>query len=244
MNGEEVIEEGVGFGAPVVLYRDEPYFSSSAECTVLNEGDNKTLVKSFLMDAVSRKRVGKTGYVNDGFYSFLHKGFHIVYAKNSLITPFFNRLIEFTKLCGVNTEFVKVKPRGTVTFKYECHSDWVDVEVSFQQLDEDDCIEIVILNEQGANIFRKYSDSEGLALVDGEIGAWVNVDADEASLSNVQETLGFSLRKVKGAVFFRGRERIRKRYSWVGLGYSLRPPFSRFRYVIKLKSRDGHLSRF
>jgi hypothetical protein len=237
VDGQEVIEEGVGFGAPVVLYRDEPYFSSSAECSVLNDGDHKVLVKSFLMDTVSRKRLGKTVYVNDRFYMLLHKGFHKVYMKNSILTPFFNRLIELTKLFGVNTEFVKVKPRGRVTFTYEFQPDSVAVEVSFEQLDKDDCEEIVVLNEQGASFFRKYSDSNGLTLVDGQIGAWVDVEADEASLSDARETLGFSLRKVQGAVFFRGREKIRKRYSWVGLGYSIRPPFSTLRYSIKLKTR-------
>ena len=31
LNGKELIGEGVGFGAPVVVYRDRPYFSTSAE---------------------------------------------------------------------------------------------------------------------------------------------------------------------------------------------------------------------
>ena len=73
VDGKEVIEEGVGFGVPVVLYKDEPYFSSSAECSILNDGNRKILVKSFVMDTVSRKRFGKNVYVNDGVYSLLHK---------------------------------------------------------------------------------------------------------------------------------------------------------------------------
>jgi hypothetical protein len=239
IDDKEVIEEGVGFGVPIALYKDEPYFSSSAEIAVQNEGKTKTLIKSFILDTVSRKRFGKTIYVNDGFYSFLHKGFHRVYVKNSLLTPFFIRLIELTKLFGVNTEFVKVKPRGVVTVKYEFHPDSINVEASFIQLNQDDCKEVVVLNEQGASFFRKYSDSNGLILIDGEVGAWVNVDADEASLANLEETISFSLWKVPGAIFFRGREKIRNRYSWVGLGYSLPPHLSTFRYVIKLKTCVG-----
>jgi len=231
-----VIGEGVGFGVPVVLYKDELYFSSSAECYALDDENHRVLVKSFLMDTVSRKRLGKTAYLDGCFYMLLHRSFHKVYKKNSVLTPFFNRLIELTKLFGVNTEFVRVKPRSTVMFRYDLKPDSITVEVSFEQLNKDYCEEIVILNEQGASFFRKYSDSNGLTLVDGQIGAWVDVEADEASLSDPLDILGFSLRKVQGAVFFRGREKIRKRYSWVDLGRSLRPPFSTLTYNIRLKT--------
>lgn len=239
IDDKEVVEEGVGFGVPIALYKDEPYFSSSAECAVQNEGKTKTFIKSFVMDTVSRKRFGKTICVNDGLYTLLHKGFHRVYVVKSLLTPFFNKLIELTKLLGMNTEFVKVKPRGVVTIKYEFHPDSIDVEASLSQLDKNGCKEVVVLNEQGASFFRKYSDSNGLILMDGQVGAWANVNADEASLANLEETISFSLSKVPNAIFLRGREKIRNRYSWVGLGYSLHPTISMLRYVIKLKTRVG-----
>ena len=155
IDDKEVIEEGVGFGVPIALYKDEPYFSSSAECAVQNEGKTKTLIKSFVMDTVSRKRFGKTICVNDGLYTLLHKGFHRVYVVKSLLTPFFNKLIELTKLLGMNTEFVKVKPRGVVTIKYEFHPDSIDVEASLSQLDKNGCKEVVVLNEQGASFLQK-----------------------------------------------------------------------------------------
>ena len=236
IDGKEVIEEGVGFGVPVVIYRDEPYFSSTAECSVLNEENHKILLKSFVMDTVSRKRIGEDCYVNDGLYALFHKGFHRIYMRNSVLTPFFNKLIELTKRFGINTEFVKVQPRGVVNVKYTCLSNSIEVNVTLDQLEKDDCKEVVLLNEQGASFFRKYTDSDGLTLCDGQIGAWVPVNADEASLSNVGGTLSFSLRKTHEAVFFRGREKIRNRYSWVGLGYSLYPTRSALTYIIRLKS--------
>ena len=64
LDGKELIDEGIGFGVPVVKYEDKTYFSSSADSTeTLNE--RNVLVKSFLMDTISRKRVGKAAYINE-----------------------------------------------------------------------------------------------------------------------------------------------------------------------------------
>jgi len=235
-DGEELIEEGVGFGVPVVIYKDEPYFSGTSQCEAINQAHRSTLVKSFLMDTVSRKKVGEVCYVNNELYSLFHKVFHRVYAKNSCFTPLFNKGIEITKRLGINTDFVKVKPRGVIKVKYTCLSNSIEVEASFDQLEKEQCREIVLLNEQGASFFRKYSDSDKLSLFEGQIGAWVPINADRASLSDAGETMTFSLTKRREANFFRGREKIRNRYSWVGLGYSFRPTSSTFRYVIELKS--------
>jgi len=71
--GEELIEEGIGFGVPVVKYADKTYFSSSAEASVQENGNLCTLEKRFTLDTVSRKRFWKASYINDGFYSFFHK---------------------------------------------------------------------------------------------------------------------------------------------------------------------------
>ena len=238
--GEELVEEGMGFGAPVAIYRDEPYFSSTAKCSFLEDGDDKALVKSFVMDTVSRKRIGEAAYFNGGMYTVLHRVFHPIYVLNMPLTPVFNKLLESATAFGVNTEFVKVKPRGAVNVKYTLHSDAITLEASFNQLEKKGCEQIVLLNEQGAAFFRRYSDSNGQTLRDGEIGAWNLVGADQAELSNSEGTLSFSLKNTRKATLFRGREKIRDRYSWVGLSYSL-PSTSRFfKYKVLLKT--GSLS--
>jgi hypothetical protein len=233
-DGRELIEEGVGFGAPVVQYEDCTYFSSSAEVSVEKEGNHEVLVKSFVLDAVSRKRVGKA-FLNDYFYDFIHRPFDAIYMHNKRLKPVFNKIVELVKVLGVNTEFVKVKPRGVITVRYTCLSGSVEVAVSLAQLNKFGCKEILILNEQGAAFFRKYADSDGLVLINGQVGVWELVKAEEASFSNANGKVAFSLRNVEGSVFFRGREKIQNRCSWVGLGYSLHPRLKFFRYVIKLR---------
>ena len=237
LDGKELIEEGVGFGAPVVLYEDRPYFSRTAECFLQTEGDRSVLVKKFLLDAVSRKRIGSAFYVNDGFYKFFHERYHATYVNHKKLTPAFNRLMELRRIFKVNTEFVRVKPRGTVTVRYTCRPNSIQVEVLLSAIDKDRCKEILILNEQGASFFRRYSDTDGVTLVDGQIGAMETVKAKKASLTNTKGTISFSLRNMEGTMFFRGREKTRGRFSWTGLGYMVKPSLTNFKYTIELETR-------
>ena len=113
----------------------------------------------------------------------------------------------------------------------------VKVNVDLMGLNRARCKQILFLNEQGATFFRKYVDSDGLALSDQNIGAWVIVKAEEASLSDFAGSLTFTLRKARNAQLFRGWESTRGRFSWAGLSYSLRPEMVAFDYVIKLRTR-------
>jgi len=233
-DGEELIEEGVGFGVPVVKYNDKTYFSSSAECSIEENGNLCILVKSFVLDTVSRKRVWKTSYIDDQFYSFVHKLFERAYLGHKNLAPFFNRIMELRRIIKVQTEFTKVKPRGTITFKYSFQSSIIKINVNFSNLDLAKCQEILILDEQGSTFFRKYFDTDGLRLFDEGIGAWEVVKAKEASLSDAKEALTFTLRNKEPSVLFRGWEKTKGRFSWAGLNYSLHPGLPTFDYVIKL----------
>ena len=236
LDGKELIDEGIGFGVPVVKYEDETYFSSSADSTeTLNE--RNVLVKSFLMDTISRKRVGKAAYINESVYSFFHRFFEKTYLNWKKLTFLFNAIMELRRILKVETDFVKATPRGTITLTYTCLPDMVRVSVDLTGLNRAGCKQILFLNEQGSSFFRKYVDSDGLTLSDQDIGAWAIVKAKEASLSDFAGSLTFTLRKVKAAQLFRGWESIRGRFSWAGLSYSLLPETVAFDYVIKLRAR-------
>ena len=234
LDGKELIEEGIGFGVPVIKYREKTFFSSSAECSIQKNGNLRTLVKRFALDTVSRKRVWKASYINDEFYRFFHKLFERAYLGHKSLVPVFNRIMELRRIMRVQTEFIKVKPQGTITFKYSCQPNIIEIQVDLSDLEIDGCQEILILNEQGSTFFRKYFDTSGLRLFDEKIGAWEMVRAEEASLSDEKETLTFTLRNRDASALFRGWEKTRGRFSWAGLGYSLRPTLFTFDYVIKL----------
>ena len=236
LDSKELVDEGIGFGVPIVMYEDKTYFSSSADATQVR-GNSNVLVKSFLLDTISRKRVGKTSYVNDRFYSSLHGIFENAYVNCTRLSPLFNLIMLFREALNVHTDFVKAAPRGTVTVTYTCLPDLVRVNVDFTKLKREGCKQILLLNEQGATFFRKYSDTTGLSLSGHNVGAWAMVKAEEASLSDIADLLSFTLRRVKSAQLFRGWEHTRGRFSWAGLSYSLPADSPNFDYVIRLHRR-------
>ena len=234
LDGEELIEEGLGFGAPVVKYRDKTFFSSSAEISFEKSSSSCRVSKKYVMDAVSRKKFWRATYIDDGVYSSLRKTFAKAYLTKKNLSPFFNAVMELRQAAKIKTEFVKVKAMGTVTVTYEIQPTLIDVSVDFTALSLEECEEILVLNEQGSTVFEKYVDADGLKLVGREIGAWEAVTAAKASLVNLKGELGFSLQNVRGAALFRGWERTRNRFSWAGLSYSLSPTNGDFSYKIDL----------
>jgi len=147
-------------------------------------------------------------------------------------------LIELTKIFGITTEFQKVAPRGSVTIRYLCSFNLIEVEVSLSEI-KGGVKEIAILNEQGASFFRKYSDNAGLVLLDDEIGAWESVKADAASLSQIDGKISFTLSNKTNSRLLRGREKIKGMYSWVGFCYFLSSDASKFRYNIELETNPA-----
>ena len=234
LNGNELVEEGMGFGVPVVKYKDKTYFSSSANSLVKKSVYSSALVKSFVLDTVSRKRIGNGFYVDDKLYHFLHRAFELLYLKYPSLARSFNRIMELRRTFKIQTEFRRVKPRGKIIFEYCCTPKEILIKTELSLLELDRCREILILNEQGSSFFRRYADSSGLVLFDQKIGAWTEVTADTASLSDSKQTLEFAVKSKSASALFRGWEKTRNRFSWGGLAYRLPPRNSTFCYSIRL----------
>ncbi len=150
--------------------------------------------------------------------------------------------MELRDLANIKTEFIPVKPRGTVTINYNCQPNVINIKADFSKVTLKKCVEVLVLNEQGSSVFQKYVDSDGLILLGRKIGAWEAVTADQASLQSAKGQISFSLQNLGGATLFRGWERTRKRFSWAGLSYSMRPNNATFDYSIGLTLTSNHIS--
>ena len=104
--GEELIEEGVGFGVPIVKYEDKTFFSSTADVSIQKTGSAYKLTKVFTLDTVSLKKFGRTTYIDDGLYSPLRKTFQSLYLKHKKLNPLFNKAMELRDLANIKTEFI------------------------------------------------------------------------------------------------------------------------------------------
>jgi hypothetical protein len=235
-DGLELIEEGIGFGVPVVKYNDKTYFSGKAKASIKESEDNIILEKQFVLDTVSRKRFFKA-YVNDDFYSLIHKLFEKGYLGHDTLLPINNKIMELRDLFKIKTDFQKVEPRGTVTTQYIFEPNKIKINVDFSKLNFKDCMQTLVLNEQGASGFGNYSDSSNLKLAGRQIGAWAQVMAKEASLTSLGGALTFTLQSSKSANLFRGWEKTKNRFSWAGLSYALDAETKLFNYTINISQR-------
>ncbi|MCL5876414.1 MAG: hypothetical protein M1540_01210 [Candidatus Bathyarchaeota archaeon] len=235
LDDKELVEEGVGFGVPVVKYMDKTFFSSKANVSIHKDRLGYTLIKVFTLDSVSVKKVGNTGYINHSLYSGLRKKFELMYLKHRKLKTAFNKIMEIRQLLKIKTEFKTVKPRGSVTLTYRICPEVIQIHADFSKIQRENCKELILLNEQGASFFQKYTDSKGETLLENRIGAWDKVTADHATLHGVNGQIQFSLRNIEGAALFRGYEWTRKRFCWVGLSYSVVPNrTTTFDYVINI----------
>lgn len=234
----ELIEEGAGFGTPVVKYSNKTYFSSSAKIMIQEKGKKCVILKTFALDTITRKRIGKNPHIDNKTYRIFNKLFNEFYLNYRTLYLFFNFLMEFRQTFGFQTDFIKVKSKGKIEIKYELDEKKINVVADFRGLEKADCKEILILNEQGASFFTIYSDGNGQTLSKEQIGAWKKVNAERASLSDDNQMLKFTLHDLKSVALFRGREKTKKRFSWSGLSYSISPNYIDFHYSIELSEKN------
>jgi hypothetical protein len=140
------------------------------------------------------------------------------------------------KTLGVTTQFPLVTSRGQVSISYNCSRDKVEISADISGLETKDCKEVLLLNEQGASIFRKFTDSEGRKFFDTAISGWSKVLAKDATFFDIHNRVSFSLENKEGATMYYGREQIKDRFSWSGITYSFSPTEKRFEYSLRTNS--------
>ena len=149
--------------------------------------------KVFSLDAVSKKQV-RGANINDGLYTQFHKIFEKAYLNRPFFRPVFDWTMRVRREVGVTTQFTRVRSKGEVAITYDCSPNTVKVNVSLTNIDRNNCREILILNEQGATVFRRFSDSSGAVVYDRRIGGWAKVAARKAAFSDTKRHVSFNLK--------------------------------------------------
>ncbi|MCK4482812.1 hypothetical protein KAU55_06260 [Candidatus Bathyarchaeota archaeon] len=229
LNGREMVEAGAGFGFPMLQYSGETYFSGTAKVYKYLQNDKTILRKDFFIDMIKRNTFknmslesSKARSVLDYLGEMNRKCFRVLKLKDILVK------------WGVGTSFSRGPSKGKITFVYDITGDTIKVKADFRQLNKDKLMKISVLNEQGSRFFRLYRDSNGRILVDEHIGSWKLVNADWASITDLERKVAFKLKDTSGATFYRGQEFIDGFLDWIGLEYEIDSGQSTFEYPIKL----------
>ena len=237
--GEELIGEGSGFGLPIVKYSEKTYLSSTATVVVSNISENESedsflrITKRFMMDTISRKTLGDKIFVDGPAYNRVSRLIQRKYRESPSSRWITKPLVELRNpLFGIRTLFCRVQPKGYVTMVYDIFSGRIVVRADFTKVSKQRCERFYLMNEQSSTFFREYSDSDGKVFKDEEIGAWDRVEARCATLSDINDEVGFTLERLPDCELFRGRERIRGRFDWAGLDYELNSGIDSFEYAV------------
>ena len=236
-NSHELVEEGVGLGLPIIRFGQVVFFPGNASISTQQEGSRVINRVSYNLNLITRRslRWGSTidspyCYRVDVFFSRLHR------RNPALRGALTWASCPIKLLGGMNTSFREIDSAGLVSVIYDTDvaEGIIHTSINLTGLKRDGCTEIIIANEQGANHFDLYRDSNGVTLKGKEIGTWDETLARQPSLVDSRDGISFSINEVRGAQIFRGREVLTSRLAWSGLNYVLSGHTTDFSYNIKI----------
>jgi len=217
LGGRELVEEGLGMGAPICVYRDGARFSMSAATSVNDSKTHPSVVKVYDMNAIELKRF-RSGIVRPGscgkhFLRILEKMYRGVRGLHVGATMMLN----VVSMMGLKNDYVKSCSRGQIHVTHTPNRGGLRINVNFECLVTEGLEALVIGNEQGGRVFTHYSDSFGRRLEGRQIEPWRPTSVEWAILRSPEFGPGFRLRRPGGWWIVRGREVVENRLSWSGL---------------------------
>ena len=233
--GEDLSEEAVGFGVPILKRGLQTIFPSEVDL-YLHGGSGPTKVSArYRLNLEERiLRNGKDSVKNRLIYT----------GKNSLAAII--RRIPFLRKFLTNTSnMLRSRLDWHTTYEQSDFSTYIvlaytiddsngriKIELMGGDFLSNSISEIILMNELGAHHFDQYKDSNGVCQVGEEISCWDPVIAEEASFIDQAHKVSFKLHQVDGGRLYRGRELIEPRLAWSGFGYSFPPNFKNISYTI------------
>jgi hypothetical protein len=232
-SGEELSEEAVGFGVPVIQRGLTTVFPGTVDLETRRYDSREEIIAVFHMN-LAEKIAGLDRRT---------AGNKLLYAVKENLASVYRRMPPLRKpltaLSSIlrnifrwRTVYEEGEYSTRIAMKYsaEAESGRIMVEANLMDMRRDGLTEVAIMNEQGARFFARYQDSSGLSLTGNAIDGWDAVDAGTASFICDRHRLAFTLRRVPGARLFRGRELVGTRLAWSGFGYLLPPATGIFKF--------------
>jgi len=227
--GVELVGEGTGFGVPILQYSDETYFSGSSKVYFGTQNGNNIILKEFLMNKISKKKLGSFFIENKKILKIQEYGNKLYQYNRNL------RLLlleKFYQKIGFNTDFIDSIPVGKVVVEYFIGHNNLKILVDFMRIKRDGLKKIFVTNEQGSKFFARYFEPYSSVLYGRHIGAWERVAFDYADITDLEGKIGFRLYQKNNSILFRGRENLKGIFDWIGLDYEIDCKVSFFEYEI------------
>ncbi len=237
-NGEDLSEEAVGFGVPILKRGLQSIFPGDVVISSGTTDSSQEVTANFKMDLEERiARPGSRTEKSRLIYAIKNRLAALIRQAPVLRSPLTALSNILRTTLGWETIYDDAGFSTTIQLHYSIQPQTGNIKVELQPPDGQlsGITEVVIMNEQGGNCFDHYQDSSGLSLHGSEIGCWDEVTAKEASFISSAHKLAFALKQVNGATLYRGRELVGTRLAWSGFGYSFPPTKGRFNFELIIK---------
>jgi hypothetical protein len=236
-NDQELAEEGVGFGVPVLKQGVRTIFAGEIDLTWLNDGSQKVITAVFLMNLEERLVSEGRGKIRSESLYQVKNHLADLYRRVPLLRSPLTSLSNLLRSSfGWRTVYEDTRRDLAVKVNYSIDFSTRIITVAMDTTGAPlgDMTEVILMNEQGAHYFDTYSDVSGLLLQGDEIGGWDLVTSENASFLSRTQRLAFTLQQIDGACLYRGRELVDSRLAWSGFGYSLHPSKRHFIYPLRV----------
>jgi hypothetical protein len=235
--GEDLSEEAVGFGLPVVKRGSHTFFPGRV-CLASERAGSLWRVEALftfnleerLSRGLSPSLRGRPIYVaKDLLAAIIRRSHHA----RGLLTAASTWLRSSLDLKTVY-EQAAFRAALEVHFAIDSATGVIQVWLDASPLVEQGVTELIMMNEQGGHFFDAYRDSAGGTLGGAKIGAWERVTAPEAAMGSSTREVVYTVAGGDGARLYRGREVVGSRLAWSGFGYSFNPALGNLEYVIRI----------
>lgn len=236
--GQELVEEGMGFGVPILKQGMRTIFPGDVKLATRAMETVDEISALFTLNLEERiTRPGKRSVESNMLYSLKNYLAMLIRKYPSLRVPLMALSNGIRTGFDLETTYLDSAFSTQVMMMYSINRETslVRIEVDTAELNGKGITEIVVMNEQGAPSFDQYHDSDGLTLRGGEIGCWDEVTAEEASFISDRHHLAFTLGQVSGTKLYRGRELVASRLAWSGFGYSFSPEIQSFSCDLRIE---------
>lgn len=235
--GQDLSEEAVGFGLPVVKRGLHTLFPGMVSLTSEQSGSVWQVDALFTVNLEERLTRGSTSRLrSQPVYAAKDLLAATIRRSRALRSPLTSVSGCLRSQLGLRTVYDEADFRATVDVRYTIDSATGVMKVSLDasHLAGQGVTEVIVMNEQGGRVFDVYRDSAGRDLRGARIGVWDPVKAREASMVSGVRKLVYTVAGGNGATLYRGREVVGSRLAWSGFGYSFSPAVGKLEYVLRI----------
>ncbi len=236
--GQELNEEAVGFGVPVLKRGLLTIFPGAINVDHHRTGTASEIQAVFAMNleervagSDQRNLTNRTVYAIKNFLAYLHRQLPVTRGPLTAVSTLMRRAFRW------RTTFEEVESSARVRMRYSVQpaDGMVAMEAELSDPGNGGITELIVMHEQGGNYFDRYQELGGAVVAGEKIGTWDEVKAREGSFICARHRISFACGQAIGARLFRGRELIGSRVAWSGFGHVFSPQAGRFQCTVSIR---------